>query len=1335
MKKWKKNFAVGLSVSIVLSSIEVMVPKKVFAIESIEATSDHVVENIQEDTQKDYSDSQHTILENSSNNETNSEVIEENDNNLKTNEGDVNEPSLQNQEVDKNQNNDVQLDTANEDVIDGEGAQVKANKDIQKIVDQTKAVLQSVSYDNKNTELVKAMEKSYYSISIITNKRLEISKREGRNFNDVTREEALFELNGEYVQTSSYENSFTKIQNDIESILYAIIKNSSAPSDVNQEEYFIKKITDNKVKLLLGVSYVDRLYNFNMGNKNIRDILIYEPNFYGKQFDSLDWFIRIGSLGGDSLELFKNSEVFTNLFTGTVTDARTVVEFIELNKSKLMQEKTLDVWFRETSKAYIEEMPSIKYPQQNVSLYSKFVSDSNLYRYILPMLNVSENSIYAITNTTTITLGMIDSYVDRKIIESDPSLYNQQIEEFKRSIKEVAKAQRDFIEVWYRITSPEIHSRLFTNRFVIDGFCRYGNQYATSEEAWSPTIGNDVALGVREFFFPMRQYVNYPGRLDAHAEKPNIRYFIVKALSDRGPSTYTHELTHLLEDEVWMNQEIRDGLGAEVYSRGLFESYEKLEEPIINLNFAYNHTGKNVYHNSTPERFQNTDDIKQYMSGLYDVLYTLDYLEGSIVLKKGDEVKEKWFHKWEQIDDYTDRVNKGDQNSVHKTDKVRKLNSQEIGALKTFNDLIDNNIVVSRYEIDGLKTTGQISYNGYYIVPMFTANYAATENDRGVSGDISVRRNAYELLAEFGYYDGMVPYISNQYKADAAKDGQVLSDKYILNKIFNGKYKSMSDFKKAMFQRRIENINNLKPITISWEGRQVNINDCETLQKLMTEAIEYDLNNVTTSPDGINYPRAYLTQVEKLKGEIFREYLKSTHEFKEVIYQEPILPQKYTVKYRANEGDTIGNMEDQVFLYDELKPLNKSQYKRVGYTFAGWKDNKGRTYKDQQVVSKLAEGNGEEVVLTAQWKENSYKVKYKADEANTTGKVEEQVFTYSESKSLNKNQYKRVGYTFAGWKDNKGRTYKDQQMVSKLAEGNGEEVVLTAQWEPISYLVKFDANGTDVVGEMTDQIFRYDEKKRLSKNLFVREGYNFMGWSLEGKQLAKYKNEELVSNLTADPNTPVILYAVWEKNKSEQNQIPQLSDKSVQNLKAIANGKKSVKLTWDNVTKVDGYLIYCQKKGKYKYCGISKGNSFTDNKALDEEYNYYWVFPYITNPLTGEKIPGICNKYVYAKGTCVGVKDLKAFSSKDGVKLVWDKTKDADGYLVYAQKNGKYAYVGMTKNQANKVSYFDKNALKDDWNFYWVYPYHYADDGKTMIPGPVPQLTSTNKHYVYGKAK
>ena len=182
---------------------------------------------------------------------------------------------------------------------------------------------------------------------------------------------------------------------------------------------------------------------------------------------------------------------------------------------------------------------------------------------------------------------------------------------------------------------------------------------------------------------------------------------------------------------------------------------------------------------------------------------------------------------------------------------------------------------------------------------------------------------------------------------------------------------------------------------------------------------------------------------------------------------------------------------------------------------------------------------------------------------------------------------------------------------------------------------------------------------------------------------------------------------------------------AVTNFKSIPAGKQKVKLTWNSAEGAEGYLIYAQKNGKYGYVGMTtKGTTFTDTKALDTDYNYYWVFPYVTDTNTGKMLPGKCTKYVWAKGVIPAVQNLKASSVKGGVKLTWTEQKDAEGYLVYGQRaGGKYGYVGMT---TKGTTFTDTKASKTAYNYYWVFPYHKDGQGN-MIVGGTPK-------YTYGRA-
>ncbi|CEQ17870.1 ZmpA/ZmpB/ZmpC family metallo-endopeptidase [Paraclostridium sordellii] len=813
---------------------------------------------------------------------------------------------------------------------------------------QVKETLQSVKYE-KNDVIANLLAPNRFSGVDKLNKKQEIAKRDNISITNVTDAQVEKELKEDNVHVMSYGQSFLDTQKEIEHIIQKLVENSTIEQgytgDPNQ--YFIDKITKNKEKLLLGIAYIDRLYDFNIGNKNIKEILTYTPNYYGKQIDPLDWLIRIGGSGGEMLKVSNNLKAFANLFKGVITDKDSLLSFLEDNKNRFEPNIKMEEWFKKASKAIIVEQPSQSNPNATTNLYSKLSSEIGLQAHILPLLTVSENSIYVITNSATITYGLVDSYIDRSLKESNNTLYQEKINQFKQQLEKAAKQQHDFIEFWYRLGKPKVHSLLSTNRLVIDSLRLYNSQTTNPSKEWSPKFGDGAAMGVKEFITPLNLYANY-FMADGQAEGSQVRLFLAKALDERGLCTYTHELTHLLVGTVWLNNnKQREGLEAEFYPRGLFETYE-LDEPVLNLNLIYDHNGKERFHNSSPERFKTDKDLQEYTSGLFDVLYTLDYAEANVILKKDKSDKQKWFHKLEQINDTRKRFNQGNSKATHKIDSIRKISTDEANELNTIYDLIDKNIITSRYEVEGLKTTGNVPSNGYYVIPLFSSNYAGVQNNNGVSGDVMMRRQAYELIAEYGYYDGLVPYLSNQYKAQAYKDGKVLSDEYILGKIFEGKYATMTDFKKAMFNKRIDKKEQLKPVSIVWKNQKVTIDNFNKLNELMTDAIESDLKNVQELPTGWNNIRAQNTQVELLKKEIFKAYLKETDDFNKSIYRNDhkiIKHNKYINGYPDNtfrqenkitRGE-IATMLSRIILDGKQVPITENKFNDISNDY--WAKN------------------------------------------------------------------------------------------------------------------------------------------------------------------------------------------------------------------------------------------------------------------------------------------------------------------------------------------------------------------------------------------------------------
>ena len=750
----------------------------------------------------------------------------------------------------------------------------------------TTAELRAVQYENNET-IGALLAPSSYSATEKLNKKTEIFKRDGTPYDQISDEQVIKELNQDNVKVMSFEDSFAEVQAEIDIFIQKIIDNPNNPQ-IGADSYK-NKILQNKEKLLLGLTYLNRLYDFEMDGHNFRDALLCESKpyryitYYGFIDNVPDWLIYIGGTGGDKLKISKNAAAFGfGSPFWPITDTESLDAFLEEYRKKWIPNTSMDEWFLQESPAFIVENRSA-WDQKNAGIYRRLYDNAEFRSYILPLLTVSEDSIYMIANSATITFGIVDCYIDRNL-KADPARYGELREKFRPQMKQAAKQQSAFIDFWHRIATPKQKGKFSSNRIVLDSL----RIDPDTNVQWSDKFGKNASQGVREFITPLNLYGPYMFA-DGVAEGSGIRYYLSKALTERGLATYAHELTHILVSEAMLNgYGSRDGMLAEVYPRGLFEPYELNDPPAFNLNLIYDRLAvSDRYHNGQPERFQSEADLKDYMSGILDVVYTLDYAEADVILAKTPEEKKKWFHKLEQIEDPEARDNKGQKTTGHNLDLIKELTLEEAKNLNTIDDLIRGNIIASRYEVDGTKTTGTVKKNGYYVVPLFSANYAGVQNDKGVSGDITIRRHAFELLAEYGYYGGMVPYISNQYKGAAAGDNTILSDKYILNKISDGTYKTMADFKKAMFQRRIEKTRQLKPVTITWKNQSVTINNFEKLLLLMKEAVESDLINVTAKPDGSNNIRAHSTQAELLKQQIFKAYLLETNDFSNTIYGDP----------------------------------------------------------------------------------------------------------------------------------------------------------------------------------------------------------------------------------------------------------------------------------------------------------------------------------------------------------------------------------------------------------------------------------------------------------------
>ena len=712
---------------------------------------------------------------------------------------------------------------------------------------------------------------------------------------NITDQEVKDMLRTEYLQKLSIQESFDQTKMQAESSFKKIASHTlGIIGDTPENRSKVKQEMEQyKEQILLGLSYINRFYNIQFGDTNIRDILAFNPSSFGnKTMTALDSLKKLGSMSYEEMKLTNSPQTFTK-YLSTITGKASLKEFLDSNR-QLFTSDDADTWLKKSSQAMIVEKPSKENPSAHVGLYSKLTAgekdprkqEANMAA-ILGLLNVKEPNVYVISNMATITYGNIGSYIDTSLAQSNPTKYQAELARVKSLIEKAAVQQANYVDTLYRITKPENRDKLLTNRLIIDTMKKYtSNSNAQIDSTWSPATGNGADKGVDQFMTPMNYY-SPVSKVGAEANGLGVRYFIDRVLDDRGSATYSHEMTHLLDRTVLFNNHgRRDGTGAEFYARGIFEnSYNPEKDTYFNLNFVYDESDKNGFYNKTPDRFKTAEDLQSYMKGSFDVLYTLDYLEAEASKGLSAEDKMSYFKKIMPITSTGSRTWVDYRNTAvkptHKSEEIQALTLEDAKKLTDIDSLIDNHILVNRYIIAGFSDKGKIAANGYYTVDMFDTIYGVSQNDSGMSGDITFRKQAFELMATLGYYEGFVPYVSNQFKEEAEAENKPLSDTYIFNKVLNGK--SYAEFKKAQIKERVAKIDQLKPLTIQYEGQEISLTS-QKLSELMQKAVQEELKQIKAGKTTARTYSFIETPVQKLKKAIYKAYLKDSDDFRQSIY-------------------------------------------------------------------------------------------------------------------------------------------------------------------------------------------------------------------------------------------------------------------------------------------------------------------------------------------------------------------------------------------------------------------------------------------------------------------
>ena len=667
------------------------------------------------------------------------------------------------------------------------------------------------------------------------------------------------------------EESFKETKENLEKLVKQLVENEDHQlnKDAAAMKSLLKKVEDNKAKIMMGLTYLNRYYGFKYNDMSIKDLMMFKPDFYGKNVSVLDRLIQIGS-SEKNLKGDRTQDAYRDVIAGA-TGKGNLNDFLTYNMKLFTEDTDMNVWYKKaiSHTNYVVEKQSSNpdFANKKYHLYEN-LNNGEHGRYILPLLNTKKAHMFLISTYNTLAFSAFEKYGKNTETER---------EAFKKEIDLRAQEQINYLDFWSRLAADNVRNQLLKSENMVPSAI-WDNQDVPGN-GWADRMGhnkNGDYAPVREFYGPTGKWHGYNG-MGAYAyiftnpqNSEAVYYIISSMISDFGTSAFTHETTHINDRMAYLGGwRHREGTDVEAFAQGMLQS-PSLSNPngeygALGLNMAYErkNDGNQIY-NYDPNMLSSREKIDHYMKNYNESMMMLDYLEAESVIKKNTGTNDKWFKridkKYREKASYNNLVGE-----PHQWDLVRDLNDEEKKLkLSTIDQLVDNNFATKH----GLPGNGHYRAEGfdsaYTVVNMMTGIYGGNTSKSAV-GSISFKHNTFRMWGYFGYIDGFVGYASNKYKQESQKAGNKgLGDDFIIEKVSKGQFHTLEEWKKAWY-KEVHAKAQKGFAEIEIDG--VKISTYEKLQELFDAAVEKDLkgNDFKNTVD--------------LKWKVYKALLKNTDGF------------------------------------------------------------------------------------------------------------------------------------------------------------------------------------------------------------------------------------------------------------------------------------------------------------------------------------------------------------------------------------------------------------------------------------------------------------------------
>ena len=758
-----------------------------------------------------------------------------------------------------NQGNKIPADSK---LLNTEVLSVTGMKDGQFVTDLSDADHIMIHYADKTKE-IKAITQKESKVQQVREYSIEglgdvvytpnmVVKDRANLINDIKAKLASVELDSDEVRKINnnpkmlyMEESFKEVKDNLDALVKALVENEDHQLNTDEaaKRALVKKVEDNKAKIMLALAYLNQYYGIKFDGLNIKNMMTFKPDFYGKNVNVLDRLISFAS-NGNNLKGDQSHDAF-NRALASATGKANLHEFLKYNMELFTSETDMNTWFKNNiaDNAYVVEKQSSNpdFANKKHKLY-EVINNGHHGRYILPLLNLKKAHMILITTYNTIAFSSFEKYGKNTAEER---------EAFKKQVDLRAQEQINYLDFWSRLAADNVRNNLLKSENMVPS--AIWDNHDVPGLGWVDRMGHtkkgDFAP-IREFYGPTDKWHGYNG-MGAYAyifQNPQpqeaVYYIISSMISDFGTSAFTHETTHINDRMAYLGTwRHREGTDVEAFAQGMLQS-PSVSNPngeygALGLNMAYErqNDGNQIY-NYNPNVLNSREKIDHYMKNYNESMMMLDYLEAESVIKKNTGTNDKWFKKIDKK--YREKADRnGLVGEPHQWDLVRDLNDDEKNTkLTSIDQLVDGNFATKH----GLPGNGHYRTEGfdsaYTVVNMMTGIYGGNTSKSAV-GSISFKHNTFRMWGYFGYLDGFLGYASNKYKQESKAAGNKgLGDDFIINKVSNGKFQSLEAWKKAWYHEVHEKAQR-GFVEIEIDGQKISTNS--QLQTLFDAAVEKDL--------------------------------------------------------------------------------------------------------------------------------------------------------------------------------------------------------------------------------------------------------------------------------------------------------------------------------------------------------------------------------------------------------------------------------------------------------------------------------------------------------------